>query len=126
VDLDLVLEHQGVVRVRTQGLLFVLAQLPSGPREGGLVPFALEGVLGALEGEALLLERLRCLNFQASAAVLATRQTSPSSAQRSQTQPARAQASMTTTAGRCLANSLRRWSRSVVSDSKRAVSGLSV
>src|SRR5262249_17832867 len=49
--------------------------------------------------------RLRCLNFQASLAVLATRQRMPSSAQRSWTQPANRQASMMTTVGRSLARS---------------------
>src|SRR5262245_14644175 len=43
--------------------------------------------------------RLRCLNFQASLAVLATRQRTPSSPHRSWTQPAKRHASMTTTAG---------------------------
>jgi tetratricopeptide (TPR) repeat protein len=67
--------------------------------------------------------RLRCLNFQASLAVLATRQARPSSAQRSCTQPASRQASMTTTAGRECSRSLRRRERSMVKDSNVAASG---
>ena len=49
--------------------------------------------------------RLRCLNFQASLAVLATRQRMPSSAHRSWTQPASRHASMMTTVARFLVSS---------------------
>src|SRR5262249_23933793 len=46
--------------------------------------------------------RLRCLNFQASVVVLATRHGTPCSTHRSRTQPASRQASIRMTAGRCL------------------------
>jgi hypothetical protein len=82
-----------------------LAGLLGRDDDGGELSQGLQ--LGQAEGVVLALSVLRlvCLNFQASLAVLATLQARPSSAQRSCTQPARAQASMTTTAGRCLANS---------------------
>ena len=57
---------------------------------------------------------MRCLNFQASLAVFATRQRTPRSPHRSWTQPAKRQASMTTTAG-CVAASKRPISARVVS-----------
>ncbi len=69
--------------------------------------------------------RLVCSNFQASLAVLATGHGRPSSWHSSCTQPASRQASMTTAAGRCRVNSLRRCSREVgrVSQRARVVSG---
>src|SRR6267142_461942 len=57
--------------------------------------------------------RLRCLNFQASLAVLATRQRTPSSPHRSWTQPASRHASMTMTPGRSWPISLRNSARVV-------------
>src|SRR5262249_3286425 len=61
----------------------------------------------------------RCLNFQASLAVLATRQRTPSCIHRSCTQPASRQASMTTTAGCSLSTSLRISARVVSKAEKR-------
>src|SRR5262249_43916800 len=45
--------------------------------------------------------RFRCLNFQASLAVLATRHRTPNSTHKSRTQPAKRQASIRTTVGPC-------------------------
>src|SRR5262249_5537785 len=63
--------------------------------------------------------RLRCLNFQASLVVLATRHFTPFAAHRSQTQPAKRQASRSTTAGPCLSSRRAISARLVGRDRKR-------
>src|SRR5205085_8633590 len=57
VDLYLILEDQGEVRLRPQRLFLQPLQLLPGSLVGDLVPLALEGVFGALAGERLLLEQ---------------------------------------------------------------------
>src|SRR5262249_18320743 len=57
VDLYFILVDQREVRLWPKGLFFQLLQLLTGLLESDLVAFALERVLGTLEGEAFFLEQ---------------------------------------------------------------------